>query len=73
MTYKKRAVLAIVLVELLLAGIWVYLANLGVDHPERIAPEYQDTLGSVMGTAMGGFLGLGLVLYLMAVKRDRES
>jgi hypothetical protein len=73
MSKKTRTLLAIILVELLLAGIWFYLAGLGAAHPDRVAPEYQRTVGSTMGAAMGGFLGLGFVLYLMAAKRDREK
>lgn len=73
MSKKTRALLAVVLVELLLAGIWFYLASLGAAHPERVAPGFHRTVGSTMGAAMGGFLGLGLILYLMAAKRDRES
>ena len=71
MKYKTRTLIAIVLVELLLAGIWFYLANLGASNPDRVAPEFQQTVGSTMGTAMGAFLGLGFILYLMAAKRDR--
>jgi hypothetical protein len=73
MSKKKRTLLAIVLVELLLAGIWYYLAGLGAAHPERVTPDFQRTVGSSMGAAMGAFLGLGLLLFLMAAKRDRES
>jgi len=69
--YKTRTLIAIVLVELLLAGVWFYLANLGASNPDRVAPEFQQTVGSTMGTAMGAFLGLGFILYLMAAKRDR--
>jgi len=71
MKYKTRTLIAIVLVELLLAGVWFYLANLGASNPDRVAPEFQQTVGSTMGTAMGAFLGLGFILYLMAAKRDR--
>ncbi len=71
MKYKTRTLIAIVLVELLLAGVWFYLANLGASNPNRVAPEFQQTVGSTMGTAMGAFLGLGFILYLMAAKRDR--
>jgi hypothetical protein len=73
MSKKKRTILAIVLVELLLAGIWFYLAQLGAAHPERTAPEFQRTVGQTMGAAMGAFLGLGFILYLMAAKKDREG
>jgi len=73
MSKKARTLIAIALVELLIAGIWFYLANLGASHPERAAPEFQSTVGSTMGAAMGAFLGLGLLLYLIAAKRDRES
>lgn len=73
MTYKTRTLLAIALVELLLAGIWLYLANLGAAEPGRVAPDFQRALGSTMGAAMGGLLGLGLLLFLMAAKRDRQG
>jgi hypothetical protein len=71
MSRKKRTLYAILLVELLLAGIWYYLANLGATQPDRVTPEFQSTLGSTMGMAMGAFLGLGFILYMMAAKRDR--
>ena len=73
MSKKKRTLLAIVLVELLLGGIWFYLAGVGAAHPERVAPGFQETLGSTMGAAMGAFLGLGLLLFLMAAKRDKQG
>lgn len=73
MSKKKRTLLAIVLVELLLGGIWFYLAGFGASQPERVTPDFQRTLGSTMGGAMGAFLGLGLVLYFIAAKRDRQS
>ena len=71
MSRKKRTLYAILLVELLLAGIWYYLANLGATQPDRVTPEFQSTLGSTMGMAMGAFLGFGFILYMMAAKRDR--
>ena len=73
MSKKARAVIGIAFAELLLAGIWLYLANLGASHPERVAPEFQRTVGSTMGTAMGALLGLGFVLFLIAAKRDRQG
>jgi len=73
MTYKKRTILAVILVELLLAGIWFYLAGMGQADPDRVTPDFQQTLGSTMGMAMGAFLGFGLLLLFIAAKRDRQS
>jgi hypothetical protein len=73
MSNKARALLGIAFAELLLAAVWVYLANLGASRPERVAPGFQRTVGSTMGAAMGAFLGLGLVLFLIAAKRDKRG
>jgi hypothetical protein len=73
MTYKKRTILAVILVEVILAGIWFYLARMGQEQPDRVAPEFQATLGSTMGMAMGGFLGLGVLLFFLAAKRDKQG
>ncbi|MEP7131260.1 MAG: hypothetical protein ABI770_09045 [Sphingomicrobium sp.] len=73
MSKKARAVIGIGLAELLLAGPWFYLANSGANHPERVAPGFQRTVGSTMGAAMGALLGLGLVLFLIAARRDRQG
>ena len=73
MSKKARTLLVIGLVELLLAGIWLYLANLGASQPGRVTPDFQRTLGSTMGAAMGGFVGFGLLLYLVAAKNDRRG
>jgi hypothetical protein len=70
---KTRTLIAIALVELMLGGLWLWLAGMGAANPERTAPGFQQTLGSTIGTAMGAFLGLGLILYLMAAKRDRQG
>lgn len=73
MTYKMRTILAIVVVEILLAGIWLYLANMGRTQPDRVTPNFQQTLGSTMGMAMGALLGLGILLFFIAAKRDRQG
>lgn len=73
MSRKARTLIAIVLVELLLGGIWLYLAMVRAAEPERVAPGFQRTLGETMGMAMGALLGFGLLLFFMAAKRDRES
>lgn len=73
MSKKARTVLAVVVIELLLAGLWFYLASLGASEPDRVTPDFQRTLDSTIGMAMGAFLGLGFVLFLLAAKRDRQS
>ena len=73
MTYRKRTVLAVIVAEILLAGIWLYLADMGWSQPDRVTPDFQSTLGSTMGMAMGAFLGFGVLLYFIAAKRDRQG
>jgi len=72
MTYKMRAIVGVVLVEILLGGIWFYLAALGAEQPDRVTADYQTTLGSTMGMAMGALLGFGVLLFFIAAKRDRD-
>jgi hypothetical protein len=73
MSKKARTLIAIVVVELILGGIWLYLVSMGAAHPDRVTADFQRTLGSTMGSAMGALLGLGLILFLMAAKRDRDG
>ena len=73
MTYKTRTILAVILVEGILGGVWFYLAAMGQAQPDRVTPDFQATLGSTMGMVMGGFLGLGVLLYFVAAKRDRQG
>lgn len=73
MSKRARTLLAIVVVELVLAGIWLYLAQMGIAQPDRVAPGFQQTLGETMGSAMGAFLGVGLIAFFIAAKRDREG
>ena len=71
MTYKSRTIMAIALGELLLAGVWFYLAKMGAAHPEQVSPGFERTVGATMGSAMGAFLGLGVLLFFIATRRDR--
>jgi hypothetical protein len=73
MSRKRRAIIGTVIAELLLAGIWLYLARLGMADPERVTPDFQVTLGKTMGSAMGGLLGIGLIAFFIAVKADRKE
>jgi hypothetical protein len=73
MSKRARTLLAIVVVELFLGGIWFHLARTGAARPDHVAPDFQQTLGETMGAAMGGFLGLGVLAFFIAAKRDREG
>lgn len=72
MSKKARVILAIVILEALLAGIWWYLARFGMANPDRVTPDFQAVVGQTMGMAMGGLLGLGVVLFFVAARNDRK-
>ena len=68
MTRAKRTILALVLLELFLAGLWYYLAR-----APGAGPDTGRVLGETMGTAMGVILGLSPLLYLLARSNDRKT
>jgi hypothetical protein len=72
MTRVKRTILALVLIELILAGLWYYLANMAATSPNAHADAGR-TIGQTMGTVMGVVLGLSPVLYLLARSNDRKA
>jgi uncharacterized YccA/Bax inhibitor family protein len=68
MTRTKRTILAVAVLELLLAGLWYYLANMPNSNPES-----GRVIGQTMGTVMGVVLGLSPVLLLLARSNDRKA
>ena len=68
MTRTKRTILALVLLELMLAGLWYYLAAMPNSNPES-----GKVIGQTMGTVMGVVLGLAPLLYLLARSNDRKA
>jgi hypothetical protein len=72
MTRVKRTILAVVLLELILAGLWWYLADRAATSPNS-SPDAARTIGETMGTVMGAVLGLSPLLYLMARSNDRKA
>lgn len=72
MTRVKRTILALVLLELILAGLWYYLADMAATSP-RASPDSGRVIGETMGTVMGVVLGLSLILYLLARSNDRKA
>jgi hypothetical protein len=72
MTRAKRTILALVLTELLLAGLWFYLADMAATSPGA-SPDSGRVIGRTMGTVMGVILGLSPFLYLLARSNDRKA
>ncbi|MER9939860.1 MULTISPECIES: hypothetical protein [unclassified Mesorhizobium] len=73
MSKKARLVLAMVIIEAGLAGIWWYLARFGMANPDRVTADFQAVVGQTMGMAMGGLLGIGFILFLVAARNDRNA
>jgi hypothetical protein len=70
MSKRMRVLLAVGVVEVLFAGIWLWLAVTVASNPERASPDAQVVIGETMGMAMGGLAGLAIPLYLLARKND---
>ena len=73
MRKKARLIVTMVIVEAALAGLWWYLASYGMANPDRVKPDFQTVLGQTMGMAMGGLLGVGIVLFFVAARNDRKA
>ncbi|MBZ9743307.1 MULTISPECIES: hypothetical protein [unclassified Mesorhizobium] len=73
MSKKARVILVMVIVEAALAGIWLWLARYGMANPDRVTADFQAVVGQTMGMAMGGLLGIGLILFLAAARNDRKG
>lgn len=72
MNKKTRLLIALGVIELLLGGIWFWLASFGATNPDRVAANFQATLGQTMGAAMGALLGFGVLLYFIAARNDAK-
>jgi hypothetical protein len=68
MTRTRRTIFALVLLELMLAGLWLYLLS-----SPNAGPESGRVIGQTMGAAMGVILGLSPLLYLLARSNDRKA
>lgn len=73
MSKKTRLIATMVIIEAVLAGIWWYLARFGMTNPDRVTPDFQAVVGQTMGMAMGGLLGIGFILFLVAARNDRKA
>ena len=72
MSRRKRTLFAIVAVELLLAGGWLWLHGLAMTSPNA-AKDSARVIGEIFGGAMGLVLALSPLLYLMARNNDRTA
>ena len=73
MSKKARLILVMVIIEAVLAGIWWYLARFGMANPDRVTADFQAVVGQTMGMAMGGLLGIGVILFFVAARNDRKA
>ncbi|SDA45836.1 hypothetical protein [Mesorhizobium qingshengii] len=73
MSKKARLILVMVVIEAVLAGIWWYLARFGMANPDRLTADFQAVVGQTMGMAMGGLLGIGVILFFVAARNDRKA
>ena len=72
MSRRKRTLIAIVVIELLLAGGWMWLHGLAMTSPHATGDSAR-VIGEVFGGAMGLVLALSPLLYLMARSNDRAA
>ena len=72
MSKSKRTVIAIVVIELLLAGGWIWLHGMAATS-SRASSDSTRVIGEVFGGAMALILGLSPVLILMARRNDRRE
>jgi hypothetical protein len=72
MSRRKRTLIAIVVIELLLAGGWIWLHGMAMTSPHATKDSAR-VIGEVFGGAMGLVLALSPLLYLMARKNDRTA
>jgi hypothetical protein len=72
MSKRKRTIIAVVVVELLLLGGWIWLHELAMTSPHATA-DSAHVIGQVFGGAMAVVLMLSPLLYLMARRNDRRG
>jgi len=72
MSRAKRTLLLLAVIEIILAGLWFYLARMAA-HSPNAHPEAAHTIGATMGAVMGVVLGLSPFLYLLARSNDRKA
>ena len=72
MSKRKRTAIVIIVIELLLAGGWIWLHGVAAAS-SHASSDSTRAIGEVFGGAMGLILGLSPVLYLLARRNDRRA
>ena len=72
MSKRKRTIIALIVIELLLALGWIWLHNMAKTSPNA-SPDATAVIGQVFGATMGIVLGLSPFLYLLARKNDLKG
>jgi hypothetical protein len=67
-----RVAIGIGFLELMLGGIWYYLAH-DMAASGNSSPESQRELGQMMGGAMGAVLGFAIFLSLVRLFKERKD
>lgn len=72
MSRRTRTLIGIVVIELLLAGGWIWLHGMALTSPHATRDSTR-VIGEVFGGAMGLLLALSPLLYLLARSNDRKA
>jgi hypothetical protein len=76
MSKKMRVIIAFVVIELMLIGIWVFLSSARAkqgDNSSSTATDAVKMIGETMGTAMGVVAAFFLLLLFLAARNDRNA
>jgi hypothetical protein len=72
MSKRLRVVIVVIVIELLLAGGWIWLHNMALTSSHATADSTR-VIGQMFGGAMGVVLALSPLLYLLARRNDLKS
>lgn len=76
MSKKMRVIVAFIIIELVLVGIWLFLSTARAkqgDNGTATAADAIKMIGETMGTAMGVVAAFFGLLLFLAAKNDRKA
>ena len=71
MSPTQRLIIGLGVIELCLAALWIWLANVAANS--STAPDAQTTIGQTIGGAMGLIFGLGCAILIVRTWRKGRS